>query len=184
MLDGVPVGADHEKVGADLAEGRLRSTFNYPASKIRNIHNLISLHMFSAFSSPKGARKFLNKTGDAADDLLTLRQADMTGKGQTPEEVAERTSVEKMRGLVEQAREQGAPTAQSMISVNGNDLLSLGLKPGPQVGTILRQLTNRVVESPQDNARDRLLQLAREYINALPDQPVRPTGPLQEERPM
>lgn len=184
MIDGQPVGADHAKVGADIAEQRLRETYNYPVSKIRNVHNLISHHMFPAFSSPKGARKFLNRVGDAADDLLTLRRGDMTGKGQTPEEVAARTSVDKMHELVEGVRHAGAPTNQSMISVNGDDLQSLGLKPGPQIGTILRQLTNRVVESPQDNARDRLLQLAREYINALPDQPVRPTGPLQEERPM
>lgn len=168
MLDGAPVGADHNKVGADLTEARLRQTFNYPASKIRNIHNLIGLHMFPAFSSPKGARKFLNKTGDAADDLLVLREGDMAGKGQTAGEIAERTSVEKMRSLVEQQREAGAPTTQSMISVNGNDLLSLGLKPGPQVGTILRQLTNDVVADPALNDRDALLQRAREYINAQP----------------
>ena len=29
-----------------------------------------------------------------------------------------------MRGLVEQAREAGAPTTQSMINVNGNDLMA------------------------------------------------------------
>lgn len=168
-LEGQPVGADHARVGADLAEGRLRQTFNYPVSKIRNVHNLISLHMFPAFSSPKGARRFLNKVGDAADDLLTLRSADMTGKGQTPQEVAERTSVEKMRGLVEQARQAGAPTDQSMINVNGNDLLAMGLKPGPQVGTILRQLTNDVVADPDLNERSGLLQRAQEYINAQPE---------------
>lgn len=170
MLGGSPVGADHARIGADLAEGRLRQTFNYPVAKIRNVHNLISLHMFPAFSSPKGARRFLNKVGDAADDLLTLRHADMTGKGQTAEEIAERTSVEKMRSLVEQARQAGTPTNQSMISVNGNDLMSMGLKPGPQVGTILRQLTNDVVADPDLNERNGLLQRAQEYINAQPVQ--------------
>lgn len=169
MLNGQPVGADHAKVGADLAESRLRQGFNYPVSKIRNIHNLISQHMFPAFSSPKGARRFLGKAGDAADDLLTLRHADMTGKGQTPEEVAERTSVEKMRDLVEQSRQAGAPTNQSMINVNGNDLLAMGLRPGPQVGTILRQLTNDVVGDPALNDRTALLQRAQEYINAQPE---------------
>lgn len=167
-LDGIPVGADHEKVGADLAEQRLRQTFNYPASKIRNIHNLISQHMFSAFSSPKGARKFLHKAGDAADDLLTLREADMTGKGQTAEELAERTSVEKMRGLVEQARQQGAPTSQSMINVDGNDLLAMGLR-GPQIGATLRALTNDVVSDPALNERSALLQRAQEYANTQPE---------------
>lgn len=168
MLDGQPVGADHAKVGADLAEQRLRETFNYPVVKLRNVHNLINQHMFPAFSSPKGARKFLSKAGDAADDLLTLRQADMTGKGMGPEELAARTSVDKMRELVEQTRQAGAPTNQSMISVNGDDLQSLGLKPGPQIGTILRQLTNDVVANPELNDKDALMQRAQEYINAQP----------------
>lgn len=166
MLNGAPVGADHAKVGADLAEARLRQTFNYPASKIRNVHNLISSHMFPQFSSSKGARKFLNKSGDAADDLLTLRAADNEGKGI---DTSYKTPVDTMRELVEQSRQAGSPTSQSMISVNGNDLLSLGVKPGPQVGTILRQLTNDVVSDPALNERNALLQRAKEYIDAQPN---------------
>jgi tRNA nucleotidyltransferase (CCA-adding enzyme) len=101
--------------------------------------------------------------------LLDLREADMAGKGQTPEELAQKTSVERMRGLVEQARQQGAPTSQSAININGNDLVQLGLKPGPQMGTILRQLTNDVVEEPALNDPEALRQRAQEYINALPE---------------
>jgi tRNA nucleotidyltransferase (CCA-adding enzyme) len=166
MLEGQQVGADHAKVGADMAEARLRQTFNYPVTKIRNVHNLISQHMFPQFSSPKGARKFLNKTGDAADDLLTLRAADNEGKGT---DTSYKTPVDHMRGLVEQARTAGDPTSQSAISVNGNDLIAMGLKPGPAVGQVLRQLTDEVVANPASNQREKLLQLAQDYINAQPE---------------
>jgi tRNA nucleotidyltransferase/poly(A) polymerase len=165
IVNGIPVGMDHAKVGADLAESRLRETFNYPVSKIRNIHNVISQHMFPQFSSPKGARKFLNKTGDAADDLLTLREADNSGKGT---DTSYKTSVDQMRGLVEQVRTAGEPTSQSAISVNGSDILTMGLRPGPQIGTVLRNLTNDVVQDPSLNDRTRLLERAQEYVNALP----------------
>jgi tRNA nucleotidyltransferase (CCA-adding enzyme) len=166
IVNGVPVGMDHAKVGADLAENRLRETFNYPVSKIRNIHNLISGHMFPAYSSPKGARKFLNRYGDAADDLLTLREADTAGKGT---DTSYKTSTDRMRELVEQSRQAGAPTNQSMISVTGADLLALGVSQGPQIGAILRKLTNDVVENPQLNEKSALMQRAQEYINATPD---------------
>jgi tRNA nucleotidyltransferase (CCA-adding enzyme) len=167
MIDGQPVGADHARLGADMAEARLRETFNYPVSKIRNIHNLISGHMFPQFSSPKGARKFLAKAGDAADDLLTLREADNEGKGI---DTSYKTPVDHMRGLVEQVRTAGDPTSQSAISVNGNDLIAMGLKPGPAVGRVLRNLTDEVVANPASNDRETLLDLAREYIRALPEQ--------------
>jgi tRNA nucleotidyltransferase (CCA-adding enzyme) len=157
---------DHAKVGADLAEARLRETYNYPVAKIRNIHNLISGHMFPAYSSPKGARKFLNRYGDAADDLLTLREADTAGKGT---DTSYKTSTDRMRELVEQSRQAGAPTNQSMISVTGADLLALGVSQGPQIGAILRKLTNDVVENPQLNEKSALMQRAQEYINATPD---------------
>jgi tRNA nucleotidyltransferase (CCA-adding enzyme) len=166
MLNGVPIGADHEKVGADLTEARLRQTFNYPASKIRNIHNLISGHMYSDFASPKGARRFLNRYGDSADDLMTLREADIAGKGN--ENHRNQAMVDRQRELVEQARQMGAPTSQSMISVNGDDLINLGMHPGPDIGKVLRQLTNDVVtEGPQLNDRETLLQRAKEYAQAV-----------------
>ena len=166
IVNGIPIGMDHAKVGADLAEARLRETYNYPVAKIRNIHNLISGHMFPAYSSPKGARKFLNRYGDAADDLLTLREADTAGKGT---DTSYKTSTDRMRELVEQSRQAGAPTNQSMISVTGADLLALGVSQGPQIGAILRKLTNDVVENPQLNEKSALMQRAQEYINATPD---------------
>lgn len=158
-------GADHALMGANIAEARLRSTFNYPRDKIRRIHSLISGHMYGSFSSLKGARKFLHKYGDDADDLLTLRECDNEGKG--TEVPAYKTPVSTMRNLVEQVRTEGAPTNQSALSVNGNDLVAMGLR-GPQVGVVLRQLTNQVVENPSLNDRERLLELAREYANAQP----------------
>ncbi len=167
-IDGHPVGDNHWTVGANLAEKRLRETYNYPVASIRKVHGLIDNHMFPAFSSSKGARKFLHKYEPYCDDLLTLREGDMNGKGQSQDELAARTSIDTMRGLTENARQVQAPTNQSMIAINGNDLLDLGLKPGPQVGTVLRQLTNDVVDDPTLNDPEALKQRAQEYIQALP----------------
>lgn len=161
MVDGQIVGADHAAVGADMADKRLRETYNFPTARIRRVRDLIQHHMFPAFQTPKGARKFLNRVGDHADDLLTLRESDQDSKDQDLQEA------DKMRNLVEQARSAGDPTTQSALSLNGNDIIGLGVKPGPQVGQILRQLTNDVVENPQLNDREALTQRAQEYINAL-----------------
>jgi putative nucleotidyltransferase with HDIG domain len=162
-------GSNHEDVGAKMAEDNLRD-LHYPTARIRRVTGIIQNHMFPAFSTNKGARKFLQRTEPYADDLLTLRRADMEGKGQAPEEVAQRTSVDKMQGLVEQARSAGDPTSQSALSVNGNDIVAMGAQ-GPDVGQILRQLTNDVVEEPMLNDRQALLQRAQQYIKALPSNP-------------
>lgn len=159
-------GANHEDVGAKMTEDRMRA-LNYPVARINKVRHLIQHHMFPAFNSPRGARRFLNRVGDVhADDLLKLRQADMGGKGQSAEELAAKTSVDRMRQLVNEARSQNAPTALSGLAINGNDLLAMGLKPGPQVGTVLNQLLRHVINNPQDNDRQILLQRAQQLIGS------------------
>lgn len=161
-------GDNHETVGAAQAEERLRA-LRWPVARINRVKHLITHHMFPAFSSAKGARKFMHRVGDQhADDLITMRWADQHGKGATPEEIAARTSTDQMRGLVEQNRSVQAPTDMSALAINGNDILGLGVKPGPQIGQILRKLTDDVVEDPHLNDRDALIQRAQEYANAIP----------------
>lgn len=160
-------GDNHEIVGAHMADKRLRE-MKYPVARIKRIKHLIEHHMFPAFSSAKGARKFLHRVGDEhADDLLTLRYADQRGKGQSPEELAARTHVDEQRGLVEQVRSAQEPTNQSALMINGSDVIALGVKPGPAVGQILRRLTDDVVEDPRLNDPELLKQRAQEYANAM-----------------
>lgn len=158
-------GANHDALGATMAEKRLRA-LKFPVARINRVRDLINHHMFPQFSSAKGARKFINRVGDHADDLMTLRWADQHGKGQTPEEIAARTSVDTMRGFVDNVRAAQEPVNTSALSVNGNDVLALGVQPGPEVGRILQALTNDVLEDPTLNERERLLERAQQYAVA------------------
>lgn len=160
-------GANHDEQGAGLAEARLRS-LKYPISRINRITHLIKNHMYADFSSPKGARKFLHRVGDEhADDLMTLRDADREGKG-TPDYQDTKTPVDTQRGIVEQVRSAQEPTSQSALNINGNDLLAMGIPRGPDIGRVLRLLTDDVVEDPALNDRNALLERAQEYANARP----------------
>jgi tRNA nucleotidyltransferase (CCA-adding enzyme) len=162
-------GANHEDLGAQMAEDRLRKGFNLQGARISRIKHLVQNHMFAPFVTGKGARRFIAKVGDEhADDLLNLREADQTGKGQTPEEVAARTSADQMRGLVNEARVKGSPTGISALNISGSDLIAMGLPQGPQIGQVLQYLTNEVVDNPQLNDRNTLLQLAESYVSAQP----------------
>lgn len=158
-------GANHEDVGAMMASDWMRG-MKYPAARTRRVAELISHHMYPDFSSLKGARKFLNRVGDHADDLMTLRTADREGKG-TDEYQATKTPVEVQRSLVSQVRAQAQPTNQSALAINGNDLINAGIPPGPQMGRILQQLTEAVLEDPQANNPATLLDLARQYQTAV-----------------
>ena len=153
-------GDNHEEVGARMAEGRLKA-LRHPNVRTKRIKHLIEQHMFPAFNSPKGARKFIQRVGDEhADDLLNLRQADQSGKGMGPEYFSARTSVDTQRKLVNEARQTKAPTSMSGLAINGNDLMQAGVPQGPQIGQILNNLLNHTIEHPEDNSREKLLQMA------------------------
>lgn len=151
-------GADHDTVGADLAEKRLKA-LKYPNARIERVRDLIQHHMYPDFSSEKGARKFVNRVGEHADDLLVLRDADRYGKG-TDEYQDTKTPVEQQRQLLWDIRNSQQPTDRSQLAINGKDLLDAGFAPGPEMGQTLQQLTEMVLEDPSLNNREKLLELA------------------------
>jgi hypothetical protein len=142
-----------------MAEQRLRH-MKWPVSRTKRISDLIRHHMFPAFSSSKGARKFLNRVGDHADDLMVLRHADQYGKG-TDEYQDTKTPVDHMKNMVEGVRAAGSPTALSGLAINGNDLIAAGVPRGPMMGQILNSLMGQVVENPELNSREALLGLVQ-----------------------
>ncbi len=156
-------GADHDALGAELAESRMRE-LRYPVARINRVRDLISRHMYPDFSSPKGARKFLNQVGpEHAHDLMLLREADRAGKG-TDEYQDTKTPVDQQRWLVDEALEAKMPTDRSALAVNGNDLMGLGLQPGPAFTSILQALTELVLEHPQTNEKHTLLNYVRHEL--------------------
>ena len=44
----------------------------------------------------------------------------------------------------------------------GRDLIDLGMKPGPAMGSILDELLNKVIDDPALNDREVLLEIVKE----------------------
>lgn len=153
-------GANHDEVGAEMAEGIL-SKLRYPANRIGRIKHLINNHMFPSFNSPKGARKFLNNAGspETAHDLINLREADHMGKGN---ESATRMMTDKMRNLINNESASQAVFSPKDLAVNGNDIIKvLGISSGPQVGEVIKKLMDLVIEHPSLNNRQELLNIVK-----------------------
>ena len=152
------IGENHEDVGAEMAKKRL-TDLRYSNDRIKRVSELIQHHMFPAFNTEKGARRFLNRMGDHSDDLLKLRQADQGGKSVYPTDPT--MSVDDHQKLVDKVRAGNAPTALSQLAVNGNDLIQAGVPQGPAIGQNLQWLQEQVLENPQLNTKDALLGLLR-----------------------
>lgn len=156
--DGSFIGHNHEELGADMASALL-NRLRYPNDRNQRISDLVRHHMYSPFTSPKGARRFVNRVGDHADDLLTLRWGDQGGKSAYPTRSDEVFNLDNERKLLDEVRQQKVPTAVSQLAVNGNDLMQAGIPQGPEIGQTLEYLVQRVLDDPNLNERDTLLSL-------------------------
>jgi tRNA nucleotidyltransferase (CCA-adding enzyme) len=156
---GKPVDADplgHARVGADIARATLKR-LRYPERLSRRVVAIIRAHPFRAEDLPRTARdvrRFLYEHGDElAFDLVAHRRADLRAKDR------DATGVEQLRGDLE--RKLASPHRLRDLAVTGDDLIGLGIEPGPELGRALQQLLEAVVDDPSLNTREQLLERVR-----------------------
>ncbi len=99
-------------------------------------------------NSPLEVRRWMAAVGDAADDLIALWHL---RNGAPP----------MWDAVVRGIRERGEPLNRKQLAITGDDLVAIGIPPGPRIGAILDQLLAMVVDDPSLNTREVLLALAR-----------------------
>ena len=62
--------------------------------------------------------------------------------------------------LAEEIRRAGDPVNLKELAVDGRDLMAAGMKPGPALGKTLNALMEQVLEQPECNTREYLLNAA------------------------
>jgi tRNA nucleotidyltransferase (CCA-adding enzyme) len=97
-------------------------------------------------------RRWLSGAGPAVDDLLDLLRAT--------------APLSALPHVVEAIRAAGDPLSLKDLAVHGDDLIAAGVRPGPDVGDILRRLLDEVLEAPKRNTREHLLACVREWLKA------------------
>lgn len=162
IADDKPTFYNHEVVGARTAKS-IAQRLRLSKHDTDRIFLLVRFHMFhyQPENSDASIRRFMRKVGlENINDILDLREADRLGSG------ARKTSwrLEEMKQrMVEQLHQ---PFSIGDLKINGNDLMDkLKLEPGPQIGKILEQLFELVLENPELNNLDSLLEEAKKLNN-------------------
>lgn len=161
LKNSTPTFYNHEVVGARMAK-RIGKQLRLSRHDINRLYILVRFHMFhyQPQNSDASIRRFMRKVGlENLNDILDLREADRLGSG------ARRTSwrLEEMKQRMEEQLHQ--PFAIKDLAINGHDLMQkFDLKPGKHLGEILQYLFEQVVEDPELNTQDTLLNLSEEYL--------------------
>ena len=150
--DGNPQFLDHEVVGANMVAAvcrRLRfsrTVRDFLTSVVRHHMRPWSISPDGRMPSARAVRKFHQRAGDSATAVLVLHLADLRGSRVymlTPEEWDAR--VRLVRRLIDGVQELGRTVrllAAEPPLLNGHDLMAMGVPQGPEVGRLLRLVSD------------------------------------------
>ena len=95
--------------------------------------------------------------------LWELQQADILS--QNPALLEHKLqALEETKKLYREVIHRNDCVSLKQLAVNGKDLIESGAKPGKQLGEFLEQLLQMVLDSPELNRRESLLQAAKQYM--------------------
>jgi len=147
----------HEIVGAKMAI-RIMKRLKFSANDIERVDNIIRHHMyyFTDETKDKTIKKFmaLPEFKNILRARLADRKANLAKKG-IP--FSFKKLVRKIR-IIQTTKQ---PVTVKDLAINGKDLIDLGLRPGPLFGKFLNNALELVLEQPEQNQKEILLEFAK-----------------------
>ena len=158
----------HQNLGADIAKTIL-TRLRFSNEIVRTVYTLVKYHDVSITDEDVRIKRWLNRLGEPVFRmLLAVNQADTAAHSPAAAlrmEMIEREAVALNRILAEQACFQ-----RKDLAIKGQDLLQIGIPEGPEVGRILQELLDAVLENRCANQYEDLLAVAKQ-LYSMPSQP-------------
>ena len=162
-----PVYYNHEVVGANVAK-KIMKRLKYSNAEIDFVALLVRQHMFYYQDewTDGAVRRFMKAVGiENIKPLLKLREADRLGSGNRKDK--ESKAIPKLLARIDKIiKEENAITVKD-LKINGNDLMNeFNLKPGPIIGKILNYLLDLILDEPNLNDKEKLIEKTRFFLES------------------
>lgn len=152
----------HNMIGETIAEAVLKR-LRFDNDSIKTICKLVLWHDYGMGECPgkKNFRKALSKMGtDFFPLFVKIKRADIEAQSDYRKE-EKLESLRTMETMYQEILADADCLTVKDLAINGKDLIALGIKPGKEMGEILSGLLDHVLENPEQNKRDILLDLVR-----------------------
>ncbi len=149
----------HPAISAKLADQMLR-TLKFDNRTRERVVTLVEHHDVQIPCRERFIRKWLGRLGpETFFQLLEVKRAD--GMGQSYELVKDRLAdLEEMKAKAKEIVAQGQCFSLKDLAVSGRDVIAAGIAPGPEVGRVLNELLERVLNGAVPNEREILIEVA------------------------
>jgi poly(A) polymerase/tRNA nucleotidyltransferase (CCA-adding enzyme) len=158
---------NHEVIGSRIVK-RIMRRLKFSNEEIERTVNLVYNHMFHYTDewTDGAVRRFMRKLGvENLEDLFEVRMADRKGNGSREGLPAPVLTLEyRIRKIIEA---ENAITVKD-LKINGYIIMEeFKIQPGPIIGRILNELLEVVLDHPDLNTKEYLLEKAKEIYPAV-----------------
>jgi tRNA nucleotidyltransferase (CCA-adding enzyme) len=153
---------EHERISERIAKSVMEQ-LRFSNQSIQSVALLVRQHMRPLECGPAGARRLLRDLGPHFESWRRLKMADVPPVISPQEFTACLNGFDK---LIQNEQHRTLAARRFGLVVDGHELIQLGIKPGPGLGKILKQLEEAIIEDPTLNERETLLKLAAQIMHS------------------
>ena len=160
-------GRDHFRGHALVSEELARSILHrlkFDNETIRTVTKLVCYHDYRMEATPANVRRAMNRIGvELFPYYLAVRLAD--AKSQSTYMRREKIeNIVEIRNLYKQILMENQCVTLRQLAVSGRELMELGMKPGRELGAMLSELLEYVLDDPERNTKENLCKYVKEKM--------------------
>lgn len=153
----------HDVQGVEMTKSILRR-LKFDNDTLGKVAKLVQYHDYRIPAESKRVRKAMNKIGeDLFPYYLEVRKADALAQ-------SEYMRNEKLQNICDMETcyreiiEKKQCVSLKDLAISGSDLIADGMKPGKEIGHVLSALLEMVIENPEFNTKETLLELRKKIV--------------------
>ncbi len=160
-------GRDHFKGHALVSEEIARKVLRrlkFDNDTVKKVTRLVCYHDYRIEATPQNVRRAMNRIGvELFPYYLAVRMADV--KAQSPYKRREKIeNIVAMREVYQETLLNGECVTLRELAVSGRDLMALGMQPGREIGSMLSELLEWVIDEPTCNKKEILCEYVKEKL--------------------
>ena len=157
-------GVDHFNGHGQSSEEIARSVMRrlkFDNDTVKKVTRLVRFHDYRIVATPRNVRRAMNRIGVELFPLyLAVLLADVKAKSNYKRAEA-LANIAQLRKLFLEVVANEQCVSLKDLAVSGKDLLAIGMKPGADIGKLLSEMLALVIDAPEYNQRDILLEYAQ-----------------------
>ncbi len=159
----------HCDVGYDMTRKILRR-LKFDNDTIDVVSSIIKFHDFNPVLQPASIRRAVQKVGEDKFPLLfPVKRADILAQSDYKRN-EKLQYVDDLQSLYEQIIKTGECVSLKTLAITGKDVIQMGVRPGRQIGQILQELLEDVIEVPEHNTENYLISQLPKVIQKIQKQ--------------